>query len=69
MHDAVMAEFGGSLAEENAKAEGSREEVEPGIPAVMMEDGIELDGFHPQTEDGELTDAIGESSSYLIGTT
>ena len=62
-----MAEFGGSLADEGVEAEGSREEVEPGIPAGTTEDGMELHGFHPRPQDAELTDAIGEFASYLIG--
>ena len=68
MHDAVMSEFGGSLVDENAEAEGSKEGVETGIPAGTMEDGIELDEFHPLPQDAELTDTIGESLLYLIGT-
>ena len=69
MHDAVMSEFGGSLVDENAEAEGSREGVETGMPAGTMEDGIELHEYQSQPQEAELTDAIGESSSYLIGTT
>ena len=40
MHNAVMAEFGGSLVDGNTEA--SMEEVEPGVPAGMTEHGIEL---------------------------
>ena len=53
MHNAVMAEFGGSLVDGNAEA--SMEEVEAGVPAGMTEDGIELEEFQPQ--DAEITDA------------
>ena len=71
MNDAIMSEFGGSLVDENAEAEGSREfqEVEIGMPAGMTEDGIELHEYQSRPQDAELTDAIGESSSYLFGTT
>ena len=60
MHNAIMSEFGGSLVDENAEAEGSREGVETGMPAGTMEDGIELDEYQLQPQDGEHTD-IGES--------
>ena len=62
-----MAEFGGSLVDENAEAEGSREGVET-MPAGTMEDGIELDEYQLRPQDGELMD-IGESLLYLIGAT
>ena len=55
--------------DENAEAEGSREGVETGMPAGMMEDGIELHEYHSQPHDAELMDAIGDSLSYFIGTT
>ena len=64
-----MAEFGGSLVDENAGAEGSGEGVETGMPVGTTEDGIELDEYQSQPQDAELTDTIGESLSYLIGTT
>ena len=59
-HDAVMAEFGGSLVDGNAEAEVSMEEMEPGVPAGMTEDGIELEkleDFQLQPQDAEITDA------------
>ena len=64
-----MAEFGGSLVDENAEAEGSREEVETGMSAGTTEEGIELDEYQSQPQDAELTDVIGESLLHLIGTT
>ena len=64
MHNVIMAEFGGSLVDENAEAEGSREAVETGMPAGMTEDGIELDEYQSWPQDAELTNAIGESLSY-----
>ena len=54
MHDAVMAEFGGSLVDGNAEA--SKEEVDPGVPEGVTEDGIELEEFQPQTQDAEIMD-------------
>ena len=54
MHNAVMGEFGGSLVDGNAEA--STEEVEAGVPAGMIEDGIELEEFQPQPQDAEITD-------------
>ena len=53
VHDAVMAEFGGSLVFGNAEAST---EVEPGVPAGMTDDGIELEEFQPQSQDAEITD-------------
>ena len=55
-----MAEFGGSLVDGNAEAEVSMEEMEPGVPAGMTEDGIELEkleDFQLQPQDAEITDA------------
>ena len=49
-----MAEFGGSLVDESIEAEGSREEVEPGVPAGMAEDGIELEGFQFHLHGAEI---------------
>ena len=69
MHNAVVTEFGGSLVDENDEAEGSKGEVGVGIPAGTTENGMELHNFHPRPQDAELTDIIGESSSYLNGTT
>ena len=54
IHNAVMAEFGGSLVDGNPEA--STEEVEPGVPAGMTEDGFELEEFQPQPQDAEITD-------------
>ena len=54
MHNAVMAEFGGSLVDGNAEA--STEEVEAGVPARTTEDGIELEEFQPHSQDAEITD-------------
>ena len=58
MHDAIMAEFGGSLVDESA-----------GMPAGTTEDGIELHEHQTQPQDAECMDVIGESLSYLIGAT
>ena len=69
VHDAVMAEFGGSFVDENAETEGSGEGVETGMLAGTTEDGMELHEFYPRPQHAELADTIGESSSYLIGTT
>ena len=48
VHNAVMAEFGGSLVDENAETEGSGEGVETGMFAGMTEDGMELHDFQSQ---------------------
>ena len=64
-----MAEFGSSLVDENAEVEGSREGVEPDIPAWTTEDGIELHGFQWRLQDGDLMNSIGEPLWYLIRTT
>ena len=56
MHNAVMAEFGGSLVDESIEAEGSREGVEPDVPAEMTRDGIELEELQSQLHGAEITD-------------
>ena len=40
-----MVEFGDSLVNENAKANGSREEAEPYMPEMMTEHVTELEEF------------------------
>ena len=52
MHDAIMAEFGGSLVGENTEAEASREEMEHDMSSGTAVYGIQL-----RPQGAEITEA------------
>ena len=53
-----MAEFGGSLSDENAEAEVSRRGMEPGMPAWTTDDDeIELEEAQPRRQSIGIADA------------
>ena len=43
--------------DESVGAEASREEVKPGVPAGMTEDGIELEVIQSRPQGAEIMDA------------
>ena len=53
MHDAVMAEFGGSLVDENVEAEAAGDDIvtlDPDMSSGTMVDGIELEEAQPRRQ-------------------
>ena len=53
----VVAEFGDSFIDENAEAEGSREEAEPNIPEMTTAHATELVEFQSRRpQSAEITD-------------
>ena len=73
IHDAVMAEFGGSLVVDSVEAEAAGDDIvtpDPDMPSGMTEDGIELEEFQSRRQSTERTPrlAMGESCSYENGT-
>ena len=70
MHDAVMAEFGGSLVDDSVEAEAVADDIVtpgPDMLSGMMGDEIELEGFESWRQCTGTTEAlvIGESSSHV----
>ena len=69
MHDAVMAEFGGSVVDENVEAEAAGDDIvtlDPDMSSGTMVDGIELEEAQPRRQcwnSGRLGRDIGESCS------
>ena len=59
MHDAVMAEFGGSLVDESVEAEavgGGVVTLDPDISSGTTGDEIELEAFQSPPQGAEITD-------------
>ena len=53
MHDAVMAEFGGSLVDDSVEAEAARDEImtpDPNMSAGMTGNEIEPEEFQPRPQ-------------------
>ena len=53
MHDAVIAEFGGSLVDESVEAKAARDDIvnlDPDMSSGTTGDEIELEGFQSQPQ-------------------
>ena len=55
MHNAVMAEFGGSLVDDSVESEAATDEIAsvilgPDMSSVMTQDEIELEGFQSRLQ-------------------
>ena len=68
MHDAVMAEFGGSLVAERVEAEASADEMvtlDPDMSLGMMGNVIELEEFQSQPQPAERMPGSSVSLAHM----